>query len=507
MVSEHVVDERKAVCSLADQVFRAFGVEYKGMVEHSDLANAPELELAPYNTLDAGYTALKSTMQRAHFEKNPDLIGGSQFFLRTLPALVNLEKRGIAVDRARANEIKGSDGKDGKPRSGAMGAVADCEDYFNAHDFIKTFRAKTGRDEFGPGSDKDFCDLFYTALDLPAPPWKTTGGGLPSDKAALNFIVQESGDPRVKEFVAKMLTWRQYETLITNFLNGFEKNTHDDGLMHPSFPLHNVESYRGSSEGPNFQNLPKRNEEQSEFRKIIIPHLGTIMGEIDASGSELATAAMVTGDTLLTQQVNNKVDLHKYWAARLYEIREQDVKKAQRQLVKSKFVFPEIYGSWYRTIAKDLALDEKHVKRIEQEFWSMYIGVKAWQDDCLKFYDRYGYVKMPMGFRRYAPLSRNQIFNTAIQGTSFHMLLEALWRADCDMIAKGMRSGIEIEVHDSIVPDMVDSEVEDVCQILVHRMVEKQFAWQGTVKRSAEMSIGPTWGDLEEIDISSFLAA
>jgi DNA polymerase-1 len=493
MVTHHVIYNRARTTNLGFQSFMLRGVDYKGEVnvEQNDWCDHEPIDkVIKYSCYDSQYTLLAHQEQQKILDREPVLKQAAGFFLKCLKPLIRMEVRGFAVDKKRLAD----------QRKEAETKQAECANFIAKHEFVEQFKKKFDRDSWGPGSDKDFIDLFYRTLGLKPPPWTTEGGGYPSDKDAVAFILKSVQDAKLKEFFEKMLSWRRYDTLLSTFIGGFERALQPDGLIHPSFLLNTVASYRSSSSNPNLQNLPKRAEEHSEFRKIVIPHVGSLITEADASGSEVVTIAMMSGDAVLIQQIKEKFDPHRYWATKLWEWDDPSkVTKNQRFLSKNKFVFPEFYGSYYKTCAADLELPERHVMRVEREFWQMYKGVKRWQELLVKAYDRTGYVELPLGFRRYAPLSKNQILNTPVQGTSFHMLLEAIRESDEEMVRRQMRSLIELEVHDSMVTDVVLEELDDVRKIQLTAMTRHQWDWQRDVPRSAEWLEGPNWGEQKEV--------
>lgn len=494
MVTNHCIMNRVKSNSLEFQSFRLRGVDYKNEIDVKKPGWAdkePEDKIVKYSCLDSQYTLLSHQDQELFLKENPDVAVGAKFFIDSYPSLVNMEKRGFKVDQPLL----------AKQTEEAHTKQKLAKEFLENSAFVDKFRSHTGRETWGPGSDKDFIDMFYGTLSLAPPPWQTKGGSLPADKLAVAHMLKTIEDPQLKTFCDEMMRWRKLDTLITTFLGGFERAVCEDGLIHPNLFLHTVASYRSSGANPNPQNLPKRDSEHAAFRNLVIPRFDGI-SEIDAGGSEVATIAMLSTDPVLGKQVQQGFDPHTYWASKLFQVTEDNVSKIQRFLTKNKFIFPEFYGSWYKTCAKDLNLPEKHVKKVEEEFWRMYKVAKQWQDTLVSFYERHGYINMPMGFRRYAPLSKNQILNTPVQGTSFHMLLDSCKEADRRMIEKGMRSLMILEVHDSIVTDFVAEEVEDVRRIQWEEMTKKQFAWQGDVPRKAEWLQGKNWGDQKEIKVA-----
>ena len=496
MITNHVRFNRQKSSGLDFQAFRVTGVDYKNGIDVKKEGWAdkePVKEVIKYSCFDAQSTLLVHQDHEVILAKMPDVKKAANFFLSCSPALVKMEMRGICINQPEMKRQKES----------GEAQKTDCEDYFRNHPFVSRFKTVTGKDEWNPGADVDFRQMFYKTLELDPPDWRTSGGALPADKEAVAFIVQAVNDPEIKTFCENMMTWRKLETLLGTFISQFERLLQDDGLIHPAFWLNTVASYRSSSSDPNFQNLPKRDELHAFFRQLIIPHLGSIISEIDAGGSEVAVMAMLSKDPTLIKQVQEGFDPHAFWAAKMYETTPDKVTKHQRFMGKNKLVFPLFYGSYFKTIAKSFEMPERHVQKVEAEFWRMYPGIRKWQEQQVRFYKKYGYITMPLGFRRYAPLSRNQIFNTNVQGTSFHLLLESIRRIDDEMCKKDMKSGMEIQVHDSAVTDIVPEELEDVRKIQLKHMTAKLFDWQGDVPRRAEWMEGPNWGDMKEVKMDA----
>ena len=503
MITSHVIDERKGkttqsangfqsegrgISSLEFQVYQLTGHTYKDMVDVENIGAEPESRVVPYSCWDSRYTAWIDSRQKAVWESEPATRMAKELFCTRVQSLINAERRGLKLDMALLQTQK-TDTQDKLKKTKEM---------IYASPWAVKYAEKKGRpiDIDKTISDTDLRELLYDVHRLPKPDWTTTAKQLPTDKLALDYIAENCKDPSFKPFRDLLGVFSANSTLYNTFLLGFEKAVHEDGLMHPSFLIHTVETFRSSSQNPNFQNLPKRSEEHQEFRKLVIPYYGDCFIEADAQASEVRVIAMVTQDPVLIKQVLDGYDLHAYWASRVYDVPVDKVTKQQRFMGKNKFVFPEFYGSYYKTIANDFKLPEAHLKRIEEEFWKMYKGVKAWQDKQLEFYTRHGYIEMPLGFRRHGPLSRNQIYNTLIQGTSFQMLLEAFYQADNDMMDKGMKSCLVCEVHDSIVADTKTEEIDDVIVILHDRMTEVQYKWQQPVPRGVDFAIGPNWGEM-----------
>lgn len=153
-----------------------------------------------------------------------------------------------------------------------------------------------------------------------------------------------------------------------------------------------------------------------------------ILLEVDYSGTELAGIAMLSGDPKLTRQIREGIDIHRRWAARIYQKPEDQIDKAtERYKAKNGFDFPSIYGSTAENVARTFSeISKDHIIRTQQQFWEEYRYVKEWQSKVMRDYLENGYVEAPNGWRRIGPLSVNQLHNNTNQGISFHILLRSL---------------------------------------------------------------------------------
>ncbi len=490
-ITSHLLDERSKTTSLGYQVFRRYGDKYKDNIDRSNLESIDIDSLAQYNCLDSQYTYRIHNDQDSECLARPTIKEIRDLFMDASPVLSIAKQRGIKVDEKELELQKKK----------CKNIIDSCNEKLKKYeDVVDKYKKKKGIKTIGfkPTSHHDLRYLLYDILKAPASPHKTNGGSLSTDAKSIDWIIKNTNDKNVLDVCGILQSHNSQKTMMSTFLTGFQKAIQADGLMHPSFLLDGVETGRSSSEKPNFQNLPKRKETQADFRKVIVPKYDYLI-EVDASGSEIATLAMIAQDEYLTDQLNNGKDLHRFWASVLYKVPEDKVTKEQRYKTKNQFVFPEFYGSFYTPIAESLKMAESHVKKVEEKFWKEYASVREWQNTLIKTYTKKRYVEFPLGFRRYAPLTRNQIINSPVQGSSFFMLLKSMVDAERDMRELGLKSEIIAEVHDSIIVDTVDSELEIVVEILDKRMSEKQWDWQGDVLRRCEISVGYNWKELQEI--------
>ena len=272
----------------------------------------------------------------------------------------------------------------------------------------------------------------------------------------------------------------------------------ENDLLHPDFLLHVARSFRSSSKDPNVQNVMNHSEHSGELRRCIIPKLDLFL-DPDYSGMEVRIIASLSGDRNLMNDLEQGIDLHRYWAARIYETTQSCVTDEQRFEAKNQFVFPNFYGaSWRRTIMA-LGFSERKARDMSSFFWSRYQDVRAWQSKMVLDYQKTGYTELASGFRRHGPLDILQIGNTPVQGTAFHVLLEntiELWN---EMRRREMRSHLISETHDSLVIDTDADECEEIVMMgteILHRLPK----WlPNPVELKVDWEIGSDWGSMEKL--------
>ena len=326
------------------------------------------------------------------------------------------------------------------------------------------------------------------------------------------------------------------------FLCGIRRET-CDGYLHPMFSLNLAHTFRSTSNLINFQNLPVRNPQLSRMiRQCFIARKGCRIAEVDYSGIEVCVAACYNKDPNLIRYIEDPTtDMHRDTAMRLAFLEEKQVSKAMRHTAKNRFVFPQFYGSYYVDCARNIweALEaqnikvegseesvgshlakkgiqtlgrcddsdpvpdtfEHHVKTVEDWFWQKRFKVYTeWKERWWAQYLRRGWFKMKTGFVCGGVYKRNQVINYPVQGSAFHCLLLSLILIQEWLDKNGMRTKIVGQIHDSIVFDMHDDEVQDVLtktRYIMTNIVPKMWPWIIVpLKIEAEVApLGGSWAD------------
>ena len=344
----------------------------------------------------------------------------------------------------------------------------------------------------------------------------------------------ESGQGATDEDALKQLGIPEIETLLharklrkvrDTFLEGFEREQ-VDGYVHPVFNLHLVRTFRSSSDSPNFQNIPKRDEEAMQIcRQALYPRPGHQLLEIDYSGLEVAIAACYHMDPNMLKYIETDPGiLHSEVAKEIYQLDKFDKTIAWhdylRQSAKNGFVFPQFYGDYYLNCAKNIAcgwgklpqgkwskgqgialeaaditygdlllskgfnsLDKfaDHIKRIEKDFWGRrFPDYAKWKEIWYSLYKKYGYVDSKTSFRCSGVMGKNDVINYPIQGSAFHCLLWSFIQIDKLRIKEQWDSRLIGQIHDSIIMDVHPEELDYIKQIVTYvttKALPKAWKW------------------------------
>lgn len=412
-----------------------------------------------YNAFDPLFTYKIWEIQQKLLIQNVTKIG-SEFFLDSSLELAKAENIGVMLDEknARIQYKKLSNDMDNAEKT-----------IFDSKEIKKWDKPK----QFRVSAPGDLTHLLFKCMKLKPNKDDLTPTGKPkSDIGAL-----EKYDNQI---VKSVLAWRKLKKIRDTYLNGFLKEA-TDGVIHTSLNLGTVDTFRSSCNDPNLQNIPVRDYEVMQvLRKLIISRKNHKLAEYDYKAMEAVLIACYNKDPnwiRYVSDVNN--DMHRDMGARIYIRKTKDVLKEERQCAKSSFVFPTVYGSYWKNTAVNLWNNcedvtrehlrsegirnindmREHVQQVEKWFWEDQFPVGyEWMKKTIKDYEKKGYIDLLSGFRCYGPMTRNQIINYRVQGTASHCKLWTLNKVSKLITKKKMNSRIILEIHDSIIPDIDPAE-------------------------------------------------
>jgi uracil-DNA glycosylase family 4 len=490
MIRHHVVWCRRGTADLDFQTHILTGDNYKNMVNKKKVKSEPIAKVAIYNGLDARYTLHSSNVNYASMDKK--LLAFENLLLRGAQVMAELKMRGVLVDKKVLNNLKFE----------AENELSELNNSIARTKAAKRFKKIRGSD-INLQSNPQINDLLFDMYKCEG--IKKTKTGFSVDAGVIEKMIATCKDPEVVDFLSTFANVKKTDSFLTK-IEGFIKHICLDGKIHPSYHLDVAETFRSASSDPNFQNVPKHDELLKLIRECIIPSPGNVLLEVDYDGLEVRGIAMNSNDRNLIAQIKggDSSDTHRLWASRIFGVPFDKVTGEQRFLAKNKFVFPSFYGAIVASISRGLKMDERKIEKLWNQFWQEYSDVRKWQKRSLAFYEKYGYIRGLSGYKRYGPLSVEQINNTPVQGISFHLMLDALIRINESLtgkLANKFRARPIIQIHDSITFDTPMEEVEDLKEYVTGVMVSKRFDWQLDVPLSVSWEVGENWLEMEKLKL------
>jgi DNA polymerase-1 len=443
-------------------------------------------------------------------------------------ALSNVEANGMRIDVEYLN----------KTSKNLKREIEDLEHDLKSSDVFKMWKREFGT-RTNLGSREQFGKILFDVLGHECK--ERTANGKPKMDSATIASIDE---PFAKTFVEI----EQLKKIKNTFLAGIQRQVCGE-FIHPVFNLHTVQTYRSSSDSPNFQNFPVRDPKAGELiRRCFIPREGHRIVEVDFTGLEVRIAACYHNDPVMLEYIHDTTkDMHRDMAAECFKCEPEQVSKQMRYCGKNMFIFPQFYGDYYLNNAKALwesidtfnheidgvpakehlkrngiqrlgACDpsekprprtfERHLQSVEHDFWTKRFKVYGqWKKDWFNDYLKNGGFNTLTGFKIEGVLGRNDVINYPVQGSAFHCLLWSLIQLNRWMTKRKMRSKIVGQIHDSIVADVHEEELEEflkTAQQIMTKRIRKRFDWIN-VPLDVEAEVTPingSWYEKKEIPIN-----
>jgi DNA polymerase-1 len=329
--------------------------------------------------------------------------------------------------------------------------------------------------EFNISSPKQLGDILFIRLKL-------------DDKARITktrqFITSEEILQRLSHkhpIVDKVLEYRGLKKLLSTYVEALpqliDKRT---GRIHTSFNQAVAATGRLSSNNPNLQNIPVRDERGREIRKAFVPEEGHIFFSADYSQIELRLMAHLCNDKSMISDFLSGNDIHASTAAKIFGVDLKDVTREMRSKAKTAN-FGIIYGISSFGLSERLTIGRKEAKDLIDGYFSSYPGVKAFMDESIRKAREKGFVTTMFGRRRYLPdiHSRNQVvrgnaernaINAPIQGSAADIIKIAMVRIHEKLKSEGYKSKMILQVHDELIFEVLESELEKLKSMVLFEM-------------------------------------
>ena len=344
---------------------------------------------------------------------------------------------------------------------------------------------------FNLNSPKQLGTVLFEELDLPVR--KKTKTGYSTNAEVLESLRLEH------PIVEQILAYRLWSKLKSTYLDGITGLIRTDtGRVHTSFNQTVTATGRLSSSDPNLQNIPVRTEEGRMIRALFEPGKGyDYLLSADYSQIELRLLAHMSGDENFIDAFKRGQDIHARTAAEVFGIPLEEVTPELRRHAKA-VNFGIVYGISDFGLARNLHISRKEAGDYISRYFERYPGVRAFMDKVVAEAHETGYVTTMFGRRRELPAIKSRNFNqrmlaermamnTPIQGTAADVIKLAMIAAYHRLKDADIKSRILLQVHDELVLEVVESEL-DVVQAILRESMEH------VVELSVPLSIDIHWG-------------
>lgn len=300
--------------------------------------------------------------------------------------------------------------------------------------------------------------------------------------------------------VADILEYRQLAKLKSTYADGLTAYIGEDGRIHTTFQQTITATGRLSSVEPNLQNIPIRMELGRRIRKVFIPKEGCVLVDADYSQIELRVLAHMSGDRNLIQAYREAQDIHRLTASQVFHVPFDEVTPLQRRNAKA-VNFGIVYGISSFGLSQDLSITRKEAQEYIEKYFETYPKIKEFLDGCVEKAKKDGCAETMFGRRRPVPELKSSNFmqrsfgervamNAPIQGTAADIIKIAMIRVDQRLREAGLKSRLLLQVHDELLAEAEEEELDQVKEILAEEM---QRAAELQVPLEIDMKQGMNW--------------
>ncbi|WP_409345346.1 DNA polymerase I [Paenibacillus sp. MBLB4367] len=348
--------------------------------------------------------------------------------------------------------------------------------------------------EFNIGSPKQLGEILFEKLGLPV--YKKTKTGYSTDAEVLEWLASKH------EIVTHILQYRQLAKLQSTYVEGLLKEVREQtGHIHTYYKQTIAATGRLSSQYPNLQNIPIRLEEGRKIRKVFVPsEPGWFMLAADYSQIELRVLAHISQDEKLIEAFLHDMDIHTKTAMDVFGVAQSDVDANMRRQAKA-VNFGIVYGISDYGLSQNLDITRGEAARFIEQYFAVFKGVRKYMDDIVLKARMDGYVTTLLQRRRYLPeigasnfnlrsFAERTAMNSPIQGTAADIIKLAMVQMAERMREAGLRSRMLLQVHDELVFEVPEEELETMRKLVPEVM---ESALKLDVPLKVDVNDGINW--------------
>ena len=367
-------------------------------------------------------------------------------------------------------------------------------------DDIKILEAnifETAGEKFNLASPKQLGDVLFDKLKIGGVKQKKTKTGqYATGEEILSYLAAEN--PIVKD----ILDWRQLVKLQNTYVealpNQVDKITQ---RIHTDYMQTVAATGRLSSNNPNLQNIPIRTERGRQIRKAFVARdENYTLVSADYSQIELRVIAALSGEENMIKAFQNHEDIHKSTASKVFNVPLEEVTREQRSHAKT-VNFGIIYGVSAFGLSNQTSLSRSESATLIEAYYKTYPRLKSYIQEQIDFARENGYVQTILGRRRYLKdinsqntivrggAERNAV-NAPIQGSAADIIKIAMINIHEKLTSENWKSKMLLQVHDELVFDVHNSELEKIKPMIKHEM---EHAFKLDVPLDVDLGEGKDW--------------
>ena len=351
-------------------------------------------------------------------------------------------------------------------------------------------------EEFNISSPKQLGEILFDKLKISSDAKKTKTKQYSTGEEVLVRLTDKH------PVVGKVLEFRSLKKLLSTYVDTLPKMINPrTGFIHTSYNQAVAATGRLSSNNPNLQNIPIREEKGREIRKSFIPRRDeNVLLSADYSQIELRLMAHMSQDPLMIDAFQKGEDIHTATASKIFEVPPEKVTKEQRGKAKTAN-FGIIYGISAFGLAQRMNIPRTDAKQLIDSYFNTYARVRKYMDEMIQSAREKGYVETMLGRRRYLRdiLSRNAVvrgfaernaINAPIQGSAADIIKIAMIRIQEILYKNNYRTKMILQVHDELVFDVYKKELDEVKQMIIREM---ENAYSLSVPLIVDFGTGNNW--------------
>src|SRR5271170_4968850 len=371
--------------------------------------------------------------------------------------LARMERRGISIDRQVLSRLSG--------------------EFAQTAARVEAEIQEIAGEPINVGSPKQIGDIIFGKMGIPGGS-KTKTGAWSTSAQVLDDLAEQGHD-----FPKKILEWRQVSKLKSTYTDALPTYVHPEThRVHTTYALAATTTGRLSSNEPNLQNIPVRTEDGRKIRRAFIASPGHKLVSADYSQIELRLLAEIADIPVLKQAFRDGLDIHAMTASEMFGVPIKGMPSEVRRRAKA-INFGIIYGISAFGLANQLGIARDEAGDYIKKYFERFPGIRDYMEATKEIARANGYVTTLFGRKCHYPrinasnpseraFNERAAINAPLQGTAADIIRRAMVRMDDALTKAGLSAQMLLTVHDELVFEAPDDEIEATLPIVAKVMVD-----------------------------------